>query len=175
MWMAPLQEVYEYLITRQLIQYSTQFADKNMKIDFDLNRLPTWMRRKTITLLVNSAADFSKIEAPEGVKVTFRGVGNFKMINLDFTNWQNGNSKMISHTSDFNANASKNEFAPTFKDENVENELNELSVFNEMGQLMMQKNRNSWEDLDLSTLPRGMYIALTRQGNNVFRHKFIKF
>jgi hypothetical protein len=170
-----LQEVYEYLITRQLIQYSTQLADKNMKIDFDLNRLPTWMRRKAITLLVNSSADFSKIEAPQGVKVTFRGVGNFKMINLDFTNWHHGNSKMISHSSTFNTNASKNEFATPFKDEKVENESNELSVFNEMGQLMMQKNRDSWEDLDLSTLPRGMYIALTRQGNNVFRRKFIKF
>jgi peptidoglycan/xylan/chitin deacetylase (PgdA/CDA1 family) len=174
-WMAPLQEVYEYLITRQLIQYSTQFADKNMTINFDLKRLPTWIRRKTITLLVNSVADFSKIEAPQGVKVTFRGVGNSKMINLDFTNWQNGNSKMVSHTSDLNSNAPKKEFATPFTDENVENESNELSIFNEMGQLMMQKNRDSWEDFDLSTLPRGMYIALTRQGNNVFRRKFIKF
>jgi peptidoglycan/xylan/chitin deacetylase (PgdA/CDA1 family) len=174
-WMAPLQEVYEYLLTRQLIHYSTQFADKNMTIRFDLNRLPTWMRRKTITLLVTNAPDFTKIDAPQGVKVTFRGVGNLKMINLDFTNWRNGNSKMISHSSDFKFNASENEFAAPSKDEKIENESNELSIFNEMGQLMMQKNRDSWEDFDLSTLPRGMYIALTRQGNNLFRRKFIKF
>jgi hypothetical protein len=174
-WMAPLQEVYEYLITRQLINYSTQFADKDMTIRFDLNRLPTWMRRKTITLLVNAAPNFTKIDAPQGVKVTFRGVGNLKMINLDFTNWQNGNSKMITHTSDFNGNASGNEFAATLNNENLDNESEELSIFNEMGQLMMQKNKDSWEEFDLSVLPKGMYIAVTRQGNNLVPRKFIKF
>jgi hypothetical protein len=97
------------------------------------------------------------------------------MINLDFTNWQNGNSKLIKHTSDFNFKDIKNEFAPTLKDENIENESNELCIFNEMGQLMMQKKTGSWDELDFSNLPKGMYIAVTRQGNNAVQRKFIKF
>ncbi len=170
-WMAPLQEVYEYLITRQLLSYTTQMAGKDMAINFNLNNVPTWTRRKTITLLVNTAANFTKIDAPLGIKVSFRGVGNLKMINLDFTNWRAGNSKIISHTSDFNSTSE----AESAEDENTNNASGECSIFDEMGQLMMQKKIESWDEFDLSNLPKGMYIVLTRQGEAVFRRKFIKF
>jgi hypothetical protein len=173
-WMAPLQEVYEYLMARPLINYTTQSDTKSMTIRFDLNPLPLWMRRKTLTLLLHSGAHFSQIEASQGIKVSFNGVGNAKMINLDFTDWRKGNSKMVTHSSVFNENITPKELAPPFKVENEDVEPAKSFIFNEMGQLMMEKNRNSWEEFDLSTLPKGLYIALTREGSKVFRYKFIK-
>jgi peptidoglycan/xylan/chitin deacetylase (PgdA/CDA1 family) len=173
-WMAPLQEVYEYLITRQSIHYTTELVGKDMTIQFDLNGVPSWTRRKVITLLVNAKADFSTMDVPEGVKVSFRGVGNFKIINLDFTDWLNANAnntKNLAPVNNFNVNASeKDELA-----ENRDEESVELSIFNEMGQLMMQKNRTTWEAFNISALPKGLYIALTRQGTTVQQRKFIKF
>ena len=88
------------------------------------------------------------------------------------SNWQAGNSTMITHISNFTG--AVNGFAGDF-DENVEQELNELSIFNEMGQLVLQKNRDLWEELDISHLPKGMYIVLTRHGTSVSRRKIIKF
>jgi peptidoglycan/xylan/chitin deacetylase (PgdA/CDA1 family) len=171
MWMAPLQEVYEYLITRQAVGYTTKFAGKEMTIRFDLDGVPSWTRRKVITLLVNARADFSQVDVPQGVKVSFKGVGSSKMINLDFTNWQNDNltnSKSLAHKN------SKPNIDAAETGENIENERVEWSIFNEMGQLMLQENRTAWDDFDLSALPKGIYIALTRQGTNVERRKFIK-
>jgi Secretion system C-terminal sorting domain len=60
-----------------------------LDIDFDLSSVPTWLRRKTLTLVINSNADFSQINVPSGtgIVVTFRGTGNRKIVNLDFTNY----------------------------------------------------------------------------------------
>ncbi len=88
MWFAPLQTVYEYLQMRQYAQFSTQIvAGNRMEIDFNLANVPTWLRRKTLTLVVNSDVNFSQVVVPAGVEISFKGSGNRKIINLDFTNF----------------------------------------------------------------------------------------
>jgi hypothetical protein len=90
MWFAPLQTVFEYLQMRQNARFTSQLISGNrLDIDFDLSSVPTWLRRRTLTLVVNSNADFSQINIPSGtgIAVTFRGTGNRKIVNIDFTNY----------------------------------------------------------------------------------------
>jgi hypothetical protein len=88
MWFAPLQTVFEYLQMRQYAQFSSQIVSGNkLDINFNLANVPSWLRRKTLTLLVNSDVNFSQVTVPEGVTMTFRGTGSRKIINLDFTNY----------------------------------------------------------------------------------------
>ncbi len=84
LWMAPLQEVYEYQLMRQFAHYTTTVNNNQMVLNFDLNNVPSWLRRKSLTLVVNSSIDFSSVEVPSNVKMTFRGTGAHKIINLEF-------------------------------------------------------------------------------------------
>ncbi len=86
-WMAPLQEVFEYLVLRQTAQYKISISNQKMDIQFDLSRVPAWLRRKTLTLKVSSTNTFNRVDVTTGIKKTFRGTGNAKIINLDFTEY----------------------------------------------------------------------------------------
>ena len=86
-WMAPLQEVFEYLVLRQTAQYKISISNQKMDIQFDLSQVPAWLRRKTLTLKVNSTNTFNRVDVSTGIKKTFRGTGNAKIINLDFTEY----------------------------------------------------------------------------------------
>ena len=83
-WMASLQEVYEYLSVRQKITYTATISGNQLILDFNLTQLPTWLRRKPLTLVVNSGGSFSNVTVPQGMKMTFNGTGTKKLINLDF-------------------------------------------------------------------------------------------
>ena len=87
-WFAPLQEVYEYVVSRQNANFTTNLTNDNkLEINLNLSAVPTWMRRKTLTLIVNSTANFSNITLPQGITATWRGTGTTKLINLDFTSY----------------------------------------------------------------------------------------
>ena len=87
-WFAPLQEVYEYVVSRQNANFTTNLTNDNkLEINLNLSAVPTWMRRKTLTLIVNSTANFSNITLPQGITATWRGTGTTKLLNLDFTNY----------------------------------------------------------------------------------------
>jgi hypothetical protein len=83
MWMAPLQEVAEYLTMRQTATYTATLVGNQLTIDFNLQNVPTWLRRRPLTLVVNSSSTFSRVEVPQGVQMTFNGTDAKKIINLD--------------------------------------------------------------------------------------------
>jgi hypothetical protein len=88
MWFAPLQTVFEYLQMRQYARFTSQVVNGNqLDIEFDLANVPKWLRRRTLTLVVNSAVNLNQVVVPTGVSMTFRGTGTRKIINLDFTNF----------------------------------------------------------------------------------------
>ncbi len=88
MWFAPLQEVYEYVLSRQNANFTTHLTNDNkLEITLNLSTVPTWLRRKTLTLIVNSTANFSNLILPQGITATWRGAGTTKLLNLDFTNY----------------------------------------------------------------------------------------
>ena len=84
MWMASLQEVYEYLLVRQKVTYTATVNGNQLILDFDTSQLPSWMRRKPLTLLINSNNSFNKVDAPTGAKMSFNGQSAQKLINIDF-------------------------------------------------------------------------------------------
>jgi hypothetical protein len=84
-WMAPLQEVYEYMMMRNYAKYTATVNGNQLILNFDLTAIPDWLRRKPITLVVASNADFSNVAVPSGVKISFKGTGSHKIINLDFS------------------------------------------------------------------------------------------
>ncbi len=87
-WFAPIQEVFEYIVSRQNATFTTNLtADNKLEITLNLAAVPTWMRRKTMTLLVNSTANFSNVTLPQGITATWKGTGSVKLLNLDFTNY----------------------------------------------------------------------------------------
>lgn len=87
-WFAPLQEVYEYVVSRQSANFTTNLTNDNkLEITLNLSAVPNWMRRKTLTLVVNSTVNFSNVTLPQGITATWRGTGSTKLLNLDFTNY----------------------------------------------------------------------------------------
>lgn len=88
MWFAPLQEVYEYVLSRQNVNYAVGLTNDNKcEINLNLSAVPNWLRRKTVTLVINSTANFSNVTLPQGITATWRGTGSTKLLNLDFTNY----------------------------------------------------------------------------------------
>ena len=83
-WVASLQEVFEYLVMRQSVVFTTKMVGKTVEISFDLKQVPAWLKRRNLTLIVDSKNDFMDVEVPIGVIKTFKGVGNLKIINLSF-------------------------------------------------------------------------------------------
>jgi Secretion system C-terminal sorting domain/Polysaccharide deacetylase len=90
MWMAPLQEVYEYLTARQNTTFTVSVnASNQLNIAFNFNAVPAWLRRKVLTLVVQSSADFATVSTTSGVLVTsYRGTGSTKILNIDFSGYQ---------------------------------------------------------------------------------------
>jgi hypothetical protein len=87
-WFAPLQEVYEYVLSRQNTSYTVALTpDNKCEITLNLAAVPTWMRRKTVTFVINSSVNFSNVTLPQGITATWRGTGATKLLNLDFTNY----------------------------------------------------------------------------------------
>ena len=60
-WMAPMQEVYEYLRVRDAVDISTNNQDNTLTIFLDDEDVPSGLRRHALSLIVN---------LPEGVNIT---------------------------------------------------------------------------------------------------------
>jgi hypothetical protein len=85
-WVAPLQEVSEYLAMRQNVTYTATLNGNQLTIDFNMANVPAGLRRKPITLVVNSSATFSRVDGSQGIQMTYNGTGAKKIINLDLAN-----------------------------------------------------------------------------------------
>jgi Polysaccharide deacetylase/Secretion system C-terminal sorting domain len=176
MWMAPLQEVYEYLVMRQTTNYALQVSQKNIIVDFDLKNIPTWLRRKVVTLVVHSTVDFSKVTVPAGVTVTFKGNGVTKLINLDFSNWKS--STPVDDTATTNKLKNISIYPNPVKDAlslEVTSGDWDVRIFNEMGQLVAEKvHFRAGQPLNVAFLNQGIYFMLMQQGDKSYRSRFVK-
>lgn len=84
-WMAPLQEVFEYCILRDHVKFTWKQESNRVYIDFDLAQIPDDLRHGSLTLKIDSDQDFSVVEVTGMPNITFKGnVGSDKLINLDF-------------------------------------------------------------------------------------------
>jgi hypothetical protein len=100
MWMAPLQEVFEYSELRNKTTLKiTKENPVNLLVSFTINPSTTNFRNKCISLVCNSSNNISDIIVPPGVKVSFSGNKYKKLINLDFTNYKGGDIPNLPATS----------------------------------------------------------------------------
>ncbi|MBL7817601.1 MAG: T9SS type A sorting domain-containing protein [Saprospiraceae bacterium] len=176
MWMAPLQEVYEYLQMRRYATFTTSGSGNKLDLTFDLYNVPKWLRRKTLTLVVNSSVNFSNVIVPSGVKVTFKGTGNQKLINLDFTDFKT--------TSIFDEKTTPSvlKVFPNPITDYLTVELPagddlglQLTVYNTLGRIVLtEKTKGKTARLNTTSLPHGQYFLLVRQGQQFYRQTFIR-
>lgn len=175
MWMAPLQEVYEYLVTRQTATFTSQSVGSRLDLTFDLRQIPTWLRRKTMTLTVNSTADFSNVTVPAGIKMSFRGTGNQKIINLDFTDFKVGTNDLADTPSVLKLfpNPVKNVLSVDCQTETIGKAR--ATIYDISGKIMYQKDFDSPKfQLSTADLADGLYFLMVRQGRQIYRGKFVK-
>lgn len=85
MWMAPLQEVYEYLAVKQTTVLSSELNGNQLEIDLLLHNVPDELRRYALTLNIESNTDFNSVQVFGTSNYCFDGTGNDKLINLDWT------------------------------------------------------------------------------------------
>lgn len=84
-WMAPLQEVYEYLVVRDAIVMYSSLVGNTLTLTFDLSAIPSNLRRHALTLKINSATTFSNVTVTGATSSSFNGTsGSGKLINLEW-------------------------------------------------------------------------------------------
>ncbi len=83
-WVAPLQEVFEYTKVKQNATVSSPILIGNSTV-FEIAHsfTNTDLRRFSLTLKVNSDQDISSITVPSGYTATFRGTGSNRIINIE--------------------------------------------------------------------------------------------
>jgi Secretion system C-terminal sorting domain len=175
MWMAPPQEVYEYLVTRETTTFTSQLASNRLDLAFNTINIPSWIRRKTLTLVVNSTADFNNVIVPAGVKMSFRGTGTQKIINLDFTNYVQGTnvSEVAPSVLSLFPNPAKNILSVDC--ETPTSGKVRATVYDISGKVMFQKDFDSPKfQMPTADLADGLYFLMVRQGKQVYRGKFVK-
>ncbi len=175
MWMAPLQEVYEYLVVGQTYYATPQLVGNQLEMNFNFSQVPKWVRRKAVTLVVNSAVDFTNVTVPAGVKMTFRGTGNQKIINLDFTGVAVGTNDATEDPSVLRLFPNPaidilSVDCPTMKTGEVT-----ARIFDISGKLLYQKDFDSSKfPLPTAALASGIYFLKISQGDKIVNGKFVK-
>ncbi|MBX9850513.1 MAG: choice-of-anchor D domain-containing protein [Cytophagaceae bacterium] len=98
-WMAPLEDVYEYLAVRNNIRYTTQLKGNRLEIYFDTTDVSPDLLKYALTLKVNSDQNFSNVEAAGFSWTSFRGTGDNKIVNLEW-NGNNSHARLAANISE---------------------------------------------------------------------------
>ncbi|MBX9851623.1 MAG: T9SS type A sorting domain-containing protein [Cytophagaceae bacterium] len=83
-WMAPLQEVYEYLSVREYSSTSQSLQGNALYLYVDFDQVPDDLRRYAMTFLINSEENITQVECQTASGITFKGTGSNKMINIEW-------------------------------------------------------------------------------------------
>ena len=151
---------------------------QKMDITFDISQVPTWLRRKTLTIVVNSNNTFSRVDVTNNIKKTFKGIGNQKIINVDFSQYSNSNS---TPTKDLTTPSVFRVFPnPAGDFLNIEllnewTEKSELTISDVSGKVYLKGHFlvKKYQQ-NIQSLPKGMYIINIRQGTQISSTKFYK-
>ncbi len=83
LWMAPWQEVYEYLWLRDRIQVKTRKKGLEVFIELSIPAIPDNFRYRSISLAVGTPSKFSIITGNKNLKINANGSGKHDLINID--------------------------------------------------------------------------------------------
>jgi hypothetical protein len=83
-WMAPMQDVYEYLSVRDnsIVNYSLTGSTLTITVDF--SKVPTKLRTNALTLVLDVDQDFTNVTVRGAQNYSYKGTGAKKIINLQW-------------------------------------------------------------------------------------------
>lgn len=84
LWMAPWQEVYEYIWLRDRTKVNLVQKGKLVTISLDLPELPPGFRYKDLSLVVRSLSGFRVLSNSAGCKLSSNGAEDHNLINIQF-------------------------------------------------------------------------------------------
>ena len=174
-WFAPLEEVSDYLRLRQTLKIAPILRGQQIDVTFDFSQIPMGLRRKTVTLLVNSATDFTRVDASAGIRVvSFRGSGDVKIINLDFSNIRLSASDLPKTALALYLSPNPTVGILTVEVPNATVENGQISVFDTAGRVVLQgKMVGQKAQLLTASLAHGAFVVVVREGQQIWRGKFI--
>ena len=82
LWMAPWQEVYEYVWIKDHATVSVQQHGKEVTIRIHVTDLPSSFRHKALTLNVHCGAEFSVQDQSSGLNISDNGKGKHDLVNI---------------------------------------------------------------------------------------------
>jgi len=91
-WMAPIEQVYDYLIVRDRTSINCSLTSNILTIVIDYNNVPNDLKTNAITLNINADKNISDILVTGGSVNSFKGSGNRKIVNLS---WGNDNKATL--------------------------------------------------------------------------------
>lgn len=174
-WMAPLQEVAEYLTMRKNLAFQTKINASVVEVNFDFSKVPSWFRRNSITLLLTNTANIASIDFPKNWAVTYQTRGTNKIINIDF-----GNTPFVTATQNIE-NISVLKIFPSIADDEIKIEtLFDLpdaqfkisDVFGRTFSGYPIKNGSTLK-LDVSNFSTGYYIFSLTSQNKIYSERFV--
>lgn len=83
-WMAPFQEVYEYLWLRDKIEISSEQKGKELVIRIDLPEIPESFRYFEISLALENTGQFTAKTTPPSLKIKHDGKTSHQLLNISF-------------------------------------------------------------------------------------------
>ena len=82
LWMAPWQEVYEYIWLRDRIKINTKQDGQDVILEVILPDIPTSFRHTAMSFSINTTSTFSVISQSTEMKVTTDGKGKHSLLNI---------------------------------------------------------------------------------------------
>lgn len=84
-WMAPWQEVYEYIWLRDRVKINYEQKGKEVEVTIELPEIPETFRYHAISLKINTPSKFEIESKVSDFAISNDGKTNHKLINLQFT------------------------------------------------------------------------------------------
>lgn len=83
-WMAPWQEVYEYIWLRDKVKINYEQKDKEVLVTIELPEIPKTFRYRAISLIVDTKSKFEIESKESNIAISSDGKTTHKLINLQF-------------------------------------------------------------------------------------------
>jgi hypothetical protein len=185
-WMAPLQDVFEYMQVRDKSGISTSLTGTTLQIVIDRSNIPDNLLKNALSLVISANADIISVVANQPLDLSFNGTASAKLINLEWAanNYKSGGKLENDVISNDQAEDNSTGYlvypnpARDFISFSSENEMNGYVEILSPTSGIMTKVEVAAQlklDMDLSIISNGIYILryVSREGN-VISKKFVK-
>ena len=176
MWMAPLQEVYEYLVIRDNVNIEWERDNNNVIVYLDFSDIPEYLKKNALTLVVESESNFTEPLFSRQIDNSYMGNGSNKIINIE---WEQGVFNNVGDMMPWIKNKKNIEVFPNpasnyliiSTETELSNENIVFSLYNTQGEVVFKtSNTDIIDDKSFSidipgNLPDGVYYFILNSNN----------